>query len=173
VSAGGLGPTLDDVTMAALAEALDQQLALHPQLEARIRGHFGARTTRAHLKMAEAPTGGRVAAARHVMLGGLGRGGVEGWRRRGMLGGMGGGGGCLGGWAGAGWSGGGGRGCLGVWAGAGWRHTAGSAKLVRLFRPGQGSACDRPLASLHPSPSRAPPCPSPPIIPTRLRGAPD
>jgi hypothetical protein len=97
VSAGGLGPTLDDVTMAALAEALDQQLALHPQLEARIRGHFGARTTRAHLKMAEAPTGGRVAAARHAwgdgrrrgMLGGMGRGGVEWWRRQGMLGGLG------------------------------------------------------------------------------------
>lgn len=60
ITAGGLGPTLDDVTMAALAEALDQQLALHPQLEARIRAFFGANTTRAHLKMAEAPTGSEV-----------------------------------------------------------------------------------------------------------------
>lgn len=51
------GPTLDDVTMAALAEAVDQRLTLHPQLEARIRKYFGANTTRAHLKMAEAPTG--------------------------------------------------------------------------------------------------------------------
>jgi molybdopterin-biosynthesis enzyme MoeA-like protein len=57
LSAGGLGPTLDDVTMAALAEALDQQLALHPQLELRIRKYFGPHTTRALLKMAEAPTG--------------------------------------------------------------------------------------------------------------------
>jgi hypothetical protein len=44
--------------MAALAEALGQQLALHPQLEARIRAYFGANTTQAHLKMAETPTGG-------------------------------------------------------------------------------------------------------------------
>lgn len=50
--------------MAALAEALDQQLALHPQLESRIRAFFGANTTRAHLKMAEAPTGGWPRAAR-------------------------------------------------------------------------------------------------------------
>ncbi|KAL4424331.1 hypothetical protein ABPG75_001632 [Micractinium tetrahymenae] len=60
ITAGGLGPTLDDVTMAALAEALDQQLALHPQLESRIRAFFGANTTGAHLKMAEAPTGSEV-----------------------------------------------------------------------------------------------------------------
>lgn len=60
ITAGGLGPTLDDVTMAALAEALDQQLALHPLLEARIRAYFGGNTTRAHLKMAEAPTGSEV-----------------------------------------------------------------------------------------------------------------
>lgn len=46
--------------MAALADALDQQLALHPQLESRIRAYFGPNTTRAHLKMAEAPTGGQV-----------------------------------------------------------------------------------------------------------------
>ncbi|EFN50929.1 hypothetical protein CHLNCDRAFT_28612 [Chlorella variabilis] len=57
ITAGGLGPTLDDVTMAALAEAVDQRLALHPQLESRIRKKFGDNTTSAHLKMAEAPTG--------------------------------------------------------------------------------------------------------------------
>ncbi|KAI3436315.1 hypothetical protein D9Q98_002368 [Chlorella vulgaris] len=65
LSAGGLGPTLDDVTMAALAEALDQQLALHPQLELRIRKYFGPHTTRAHLKMAEAPTGSEVHLIEH------------------------------------------------------------------------------------------------------------
>ncbi|KAI7844692.1 hypothetical protein COHA_001780 [Chlorella ohadii] len=60
ITAGGLGPTLDDVTMQAMADALDQQLALHPQLESRIRAYFGANTTKAHLKMAEAPTGSEV-----------------------------------------------------------------------------------------------------------------
>ncbi|PSC67404.1 FAD synthase [Micractinium conductrix] len=70
LTAGGLGPTLDDVTMAALAEALDQQLALHPQLESRIRAYFGANTTRAHLKMAEAPTGSEVQLIEYRLEGG-------------------------------------------------------------------------------------------------------
>ena len=60
--------------MAALAEALGQQLALHPQLEARIRAYFGPNTTQAHLKMAETPTGGWVAGV------GCGGGWVIGWQ---------------------------------------------------------------------------------------------
>ena len=58
-AAAAAGPTLDDVTMAALAEAFGQKLALHPQLEARIRAYFGGGgiLTPAHLKLAEAPTG--------------------------------------------------------------------------------------------------------------------
>ena len=49
------GPTLDDVTMRAVADAFGARLVRHPSLEARVRGHFGEHTTEAHLKMAEAP----------------------------------------------------------------------------------------------------------------------
>ena len=71
VAAAAAGPTLDDVTMAGLAEAFGQKLALHPQLEARIRAYFGGggTLTQAHLKMAEAPTGATCAGG--CMCGGI------------------------------------------------------------------------------------------------------
>lgn len=62
ITAGGLGPTPDDVTMHGIAEAFGRQLARHPELERRIRSFFGDdNITEAHLKMAEAPTGGELA----------------------------------------------------------------------------------------------------------------
>lgn len=57
VTAGGVGPTLDDVTMESIARATGAALTRHPVLEERIRGHFGNNVTEAHLKMAEAPEG--------------------------------------------------------------------------------------------------------------------
>ncbi|GMH33055.1 hypothetical protein BSKO_00889 [Bryopsis sp. KO-2023] len=57
ITSGGVGPTLDDVTMDGIARAMDASLARHPVLEERIRGHFGENVTEAHLKMAEAPNG--------------------------------------------------------------------------------------------------------------------
>ena len=60
LTAGGLGPTPDDVTMRAVAEAFGRGVARHGDLEGRIRVMFGEDTTEAHLKMAEAPTGGEV-----------------------------------------------------------------------------------------------------------------
>lgn len=61
LTSGGLGPTVDDVTMAGVAEAFGCQLARHPELETRIRAFFGNNVTESHLKMSEAPTGSEVA----------------------------------------------------------------------------------------------------------------
>lgn len=56
ISAGGLGPTIDDVTMAGMAAAFGHRLERNADLERRIRKFFGNDTTQAHLKMAEAPS---------------------------------------------------------------------------------------------------------------------
>jgi molybdenum cofactor synthesis domain-containing protein len=57
---GGVGPTHDDVTMAAVAEAFARPLVRHPALEAILRQHFGVDITPAELRMAEIPGGGRL-----------------------------------------------------------------------------------------------------------------
>lgn len=59
-STGGVGPTHDDVTMAAVAEAFARPLVRHPALEAILRQHFGVDITPAELRMAEIPEGGRL-----------------------------------------------------------------------------------------------------------------
>lgn len=66
LTAGGVGPTLDDVTMAAIADAFGVRLGRHAELEARIRDYFEGNVTQAHLKMAEAPTGSEVQLIEHV-----------------------------------------------------------------------------------------------------------
>lgn len=57
LTAGGVGPTLDDRTLEAVACACDTHLIRSQELEGRIREHFGKNTTEAHLKMAEVPEG--------------------------------------------------------------------------------------------------------------------
>ena len=57
ITAGGLGPTPDDVTMLGIAEAFGRQVERHVELEARIRSFFGVDVTDAHMKMSEAPSG--------------------------------------------------------------------------------------------------------------------
>ncbi len=57
VVSGGIGPTHDDVTRAAVAEALGLSLAVHPEAIERIRGYYGARATDAELAMAQLPEG--------------------------------------------------------------------------------------------------------------------
>lgn len=56
-TAGGIGPTHDDITMAAVGRALGRELVLVPELEARAREIFGDRLGPAHLKMAWVPQG--------------------------------------------------------------------------------------------------------------------
>ena len=62
-TSGGVGPTHDDVTVPAIARAFDRRVVRDPELERRIRDHFGLRTTEGHLRMAELPEGGELVAS--------------------------------------------------------------------------------------------------------------
>lgn len=55
LTSGGMGPTPDDVTMAAVAAAMDLKLIRNPQLEQQMRTYFKENITAAHLKMTETP----------------------------------------------------------------------------------------------------------------------
>eukprot|EP00889_Picochlorum_renovo_P002664 jgi/Picre1/29694/NNA_005077.t1 len=57
LSCGGLGPTLDDVTMKAVAKAIGRKIVTSASLEKKIKAHFGDHVTKFHLKMAEVPDG--------------------------------------------------------------------------------------------------------------------
>jgi len=57
LTCGGLGPTLDDVTMKAVAQAIGRKVSTSSELEHAIRSHFGEHTTEHHLKMALVPDG--------------------------------------------------------------------------------------------------------------------
>jgi molybdenum cofactor synthesis domain-containing protein len=57
---GGVGPTHDDVTMAAIAEAFDRRVVRHPLLEGVLRRHYGAGITPAQLRIADVPEGSRL-----------------------------------------------------------------------------------------------------------------
>ncbi|MEM9191287.1 MAG: competence/damage-inducible protein A [Myxococcota bacterium] len=54
---GGIGPTHDDVTLRAVAEAFDRKLVSHPELEQMIRDYFQENTNADHLAMALTPEG--------------------------------------------------------------------------------------------------------------------
>ncbi len=56
-TSGGIGPTHDDVTIAAVARAFGRPTVRSPQLEDLLRRHFGSRLTERHLRMADLPEG--------------------------------------------------------------------------------------------------------------------
>lgn len=57
---GGIGPTHDDVTIAAIAAAFGRKVVRHPMLEEVLRRHYGDGITAAQLRMAEMPEGGEL-----------------------------------------------------------------------------------------------------------------
>ncbi|MEM7448145.1 MAG: competence/damage-inducible protein A [Myxococcota bacterium] len=56
-TSGGVGPTHDDVTIAAVAQHFAREIARSPELERRIRAHHGDAVTEVHLRMADIPEG--------------------------------------------------------------------------------------------------------------------
>lgn len=56
-TSGGVGPTHDDVTIAAIARAFDTTVARHAELEAKVRGYWKDRLAPANLRLADIPSG--------------------------------------------------------------------------------------------------------------------
>lgn len=56
-TSGGIGPTHDDITSAAVAQAFDTKLILHKTAEEILRKHYGDQLNEARLKMAYIPQG--------------------------------------------------------------------------------------------------------------------
>lgn len=57
-TSGGIGPTHDDVTVRAVSLALGRPVVRLPEMEKRVRDHYGAKMTQEALRLAEAPAGG-------------------------------------------------------------------------------------------------------------------
>jgi molybdenum cofactor synthesis domain-containing protein len=60
LTSGGIGPTHDDLTRQAVAEALGLPLVRHVEAVAKVRRWYGDKTTAAELTMADLPDGARV-----------------------------------------------------------------------------------------------------------------
>lgn len=56
-TSGGVGPTHDDITIAAIARGFGVGVARAPELEARVRGYWGERLADANLRLADVPAG--------------------------------------------------------------------------------------------------------------------
>jgi molybdenum cofactor synthesis domain-containing protein len=67
LTCGGLGPTLDDVTMKAVAKAIGRNVAKSDALEDAIVQHFGEHVTKHHLKMAFLPDGPETVLIEHTL----------------------------------------------------------------------------------------------------------
>jgi molybdenum cofactor synthesis domain-containing protein len=56
ITSGGVGPTHDDITIEAIAQAFGRKIVIHPELERLVRQHFGDRAENG-MKMADIPEG--------------------------------------------------------------------------------------------------------------------
>ncbi len=56
-TSGGVGPTHDDVTIAAIAKGFGTTVTRHPDLEAKVRGYWKDKLADANLRLADIPTG--------------------------------------------------------------------------------------------------------------------
>jgi molybdopterin-biosynthesis enzyme MoeA-like protein len=56
-TSGGVGPTHDDITMAAIARGFGTTVMRHPDLEERVRGYWKDQLAEANLRLAEVPSG--------------------------------------------------------------------------------------------------------------------
>jgi molybdenum cofactor synthesis domain-containing protein len=62
-TSGGVGPTHDDRTMAAISRAFGRPLVRHPELERRLRALYGADAHERNLRMADLPAGAELVGA--------------------------------------------------------------------------------------------------------------
>jgi molybdenum cofactor synthesis domain-containing protein len=60
ITSGGVGPTHDDVTIKAVAQAFGVMVVRAPTYESLLRDHYGDRLTDMHLRMADVPDGARL-----------------------------------------------------------------------------------------------------------------
>ena len=56
-TSGGVGPTHDDITMAAIARAFGTTVVREPDLERRVREYWGAKLDEPNLRLADIPAG--------------------------------------------------------------------------------------------------------------------
>lgn len=65
---GGIGPTHDDITVDAIAEALGVEVVVHPQARAILEAHYATRggLTEARLRMARVPAGAELIPNRYT-----------------------------------------------------------------------------------------------------------
>ena len=54
-TSGGVGPTHDDITIAAIARGFGVGVRRHPELEAKVRGYWGDKLAEANLRLADLP----------------------------------------------------------------------------------------------------------------------
>ncbi len=65
-TSGGVGPTHDDVTVEAVAQAFGVRVVTSPEMESMLRAHYGAACSEGHLRMALVPEGASLEATEAI-----------------------------------------------------------------------------------------------------------